>query len=437
MMQKVNLFWFRRDLRLDDNTGLYHALQAGLPVVPVFIFDKDILDHLEDRNDKRVHFIYHALLGLQKILVKEGTALIVRYGTPENVLQQLMEEYAIQTVFTNHDYEPYAIDRDARVASLLQKAGVAFQSFKDQVIFEKDEVAKPDGTLYQVFTPYSKKWKSQLTPDSYESFDVKSGFCKFLKREPQEWLALSAMGFQEPDHVFEGPNPDKSIIEHYHTTRNVPSVAGTSRLGVHLRFGTISIRKLVQLVLPLNETFLNELIWREFFMSQLWQMPYLVNKACKPQYDSIRWRNDTDEFALWCQGKTGFPIVDAGMRELNETGFMHNRVRMIVASFLVKDLLIDWRWGEAYFAGKLMDYELASNVGNWQWVAGCGCDAAPYFRVFSPEAQAQKFDKDERYIRRWIPEYGTKAYPNPMLDHKEAARRCLMVFKDAVATLQV
>ena len=436
-MEKVNLFWFRRDLRLEDNAGLFHALHAGLPVVPVFLFDKDILDPLDDRNDRRVHFIYQALVRLQKKLLHVGSTLVVKYGKPEAFFLQLMEEYDIHSVFLNHDYEPYAIDRDARLTNILSQKGIGFHTFKDQVIFEKDEVIKPDGTCYQVFTPYSKKWKSQLEPAAYQFFDSENGSIHYYKQQPIDWPTLQAMGFEQNEDLFEGPNPDQSIISHYHTTRNTPSLTGTSRLGVHLRFGTISIRKLVQIALPLNETFLNELIWREFFMSQLWQMPHLVSKACKPQYDKIKWRNDPVEFELWCQGKTGFPIVDAGMRELNATGFMHNRVRMIVASFLVKDLLIDWRWGEAYFAGKLMDYELASNIGNWQWVAGCGCDAAPYFRVFSPEAQAQKFDKEEKYIRRWIPEYGTNSYPKPMLDHKEASKRCLEVYKQAVSTLLV
>lgn len=432
MTDAVVLFWFRRDLRFDDNAGLFAALSSGRPVVPVFIFDTDILNELPDRDDKRVSFLFATLRAMQTMLQKKGSTLDVRYGRPREVFAQLLNEYSVSAVYTNHDYEPYATQRDGELKTFLGEQNVAFHTSKDQVIFERDEVVKDDGTPYAVFTPYAKKWKTAFAKASLAHFDSEGKMNTFHRQPARAFPSLSDMGFVFDEAIFSLPSVDEAIIRQYHQTRNTPSVQGTSRLGVHLRFGTVSVRRLVATALKLNETFLTELIWREYFMQLLWHHPRLVKEACKKQYDNIRWRNNEAEFARWCEGKTGFPIVDAGIRELNETGFMHNRVRMIVASFLVKDLLIDWRWGEAYFARKLMDYELASNNGNWQWVAGCGCDAAPYFRVFNPSAQAKKFDPKSLYIRRWVPEVAAASYPPPMVNHNQAKDRCLNVYKEAV-----
>lgn len=432
MLSKVNIFWFRRDLRLEDNTGLFHALSSGLPVVPLFIFDSKILNELTEHSDQRVTFIHWALERLQEQLTRIHSSLDVRYGTPEEIFKELLEEYDIHTIFSNLDYEPYAKDRDASIKKLLAGKGVSFQSFKDQVIFEKDEVVKDDGLEYKVFTPYSKRWKQQLSEKDYKSFDTVRLYAGFLRRKPQQLPSLEEIGFHTHWQNKFLVKVDEDLIRTYHLTRDLPSVAGTTRLGVHLRFGTLSIRTLVSKALKLNEAFLNELIWREFFMQLLWRHPELVSQSYKKEYDGITWRNNEGEFERWCNGDTGYPIVDAGMRELNETGLMHNRARMITASFLVKHLLIDWRWGEAYFAKKLLDYELASNNGNWQWVAGCGCDAAPYFRVFNPLTQTRKFDPQLLYIKKWVPEYDSLAYSKPVVDHEFARERCLKVYKTAL-----
>ena len=431
MKTKTNIFWFRRDLRLEDNHGLFQALSSGLPVVPLFIFDRNILDELEDKNDPRVNFIYQALLNLQKKLEAFGSGLDVRYGHPEQVWKQLVKEYSVGSVFANHDYEPYARERDHSVAAILADQGIPFKTFRDQVIFERNQVVKENGEPYHIFTPYSKKWRSLLKQEDTRSFSIKKLSGAFHKRDPIPFPALEEMGFVAGGS-FTDPAPDKEIILHYDRTRDIPSLAGTTRMGVHLRFGTVSIRQLVRTALSLNEVFLNELIWREFFMQMLWHYPRLVHEACKTDYERIAWRNNNGEYERWCRGETGYPLVDAGMRELNETGFMHNRVRMVTASFLVKHLLIDWRWGEAYFARKLMDYELSSNNGNWQWVAGCGCDAAPYFRIFNPTAQVKRFDPKLEYIRKWIPELDSFHYPKPMVHHEEARKRCLETYQRAL-----
>lgn len=435
-MQKVVLFWFRRDLRLEDNAGLHAALSSGLPVVPIFIFDTDILQHLEDKDDRRVSFIYSALEHMQEQLLAVESSLDVRYGKPLEVMKDFVQDYAVQAVYTNHDYEPEAIERDKKISQMLQAKGVEFHSFKDQVVFEKDEVVKDDGTGYMVYTPYAKKWKRRLQETGLSPYSSQKKTFHFYRQNQQAFPSLSAMGFDFNPDIPTLKEANKTIITHYHQTRDIPSVKGTTRMGIHLRFGTVSVRQLVAEAAKLNEVFLGELIWREFFMQILWHHPRVVTEACKKEYNGIHWRNNETEFDRWCQGKTGFPIVDAGMRELNETGFMHNRVRMIVGSFLVKDLLIDWRWGEAYFARKLLDYELSSNNGNWQWVAGCGCDAAPYFRVFSPEAQAKRFDPKGIYIRKWVPEVDTKAYPKPMVDHAAARERCIKTYKAALQAKQ-
>lgn len=431
MPQKVNLFWFRRDLRIHDNAGLYHALSTGLPVVPFFIFDTAILDELQDKADSRVNFILQSLEAIDQELVESGSALDVYYGTTTKVFLQLVKEFDIATVFTNHDYEPYATKRDAAIKAFLTSKGIGFKTFKDQVIFEKNEVVKENNEPYAVFTSYSKKWKSLLTEQSLVSFNEKKFLKNFYQHRAKPLPSLKELGFVKAGYLL--PHlPVNEIIEHYNKTRDFPSLQGTTRLGIHLRFGTISIRQLVKKAVALNGTFLNELIWREFFMQLLWQQPGLVTEAYKKQYDAIKWRNNEKEFDLWCHGKTGYPIVDAGMRQLNETGFMHNRVRMITGSFLVKHLLIDWRWGEAYFAKKLLDYELAANNGNWQWVAGCGCDAAPYFRIFNPAIQTKKFDPKLEYIKKWVPEFQEFAYPRPMVDLMFARDRCLKVYKAAL-----
>jgi deoxyribodipyrimidine photo-lyase len=432
MEEHICIFWFRRDLRLEDNAGLYHALMSGYPVLPVFIFDTNILDDLEEKADKRVDFIHQALLGLQHEIETFGSSIHVLHGTPMDCFKMLTAQYAVKSVYTNNDYEPYARQRDAEISSCLSDHGISFHSFKDHVIFEKDDVVKPTGGIYTVFTPYSRRWKNLY----YES-DIKpyrlSNKQHFLKQSPIPVPSLEELGFSKTDVRFSPPKLDEQTARNYHDTRNLPYLSdGTTRLSVHLRFGTFGIRQLAGQVMQLNEVLLNELIWREFFQMLLWHMPHTVSEACKTEYDRIHWRNNEDEFVRWSEGTTGYPIVDAGMRELNATGFMHNRVRMITASFLIKHLLIDWRWGEAYFAKKLLDYELASNIGNWQWAAGSGCDAAPYFRIFNPYTQASKFDPDSIYIKRWVPEIGTGDYPEPIVDHAYARERCLATYKRAL-----
>lgn len=432
MKPPVNLFWFRRDLRLEDNAGLYHALKDKNPVVPLFIFDKNILDELEDRTDRRVEFIHQALQQLQQQLLKLGSTLEVRYGFPEQVYKELLQEYTVEKVFTNHDYEPYAQKRDAAIAQLLQTNGASFHTFKDQVILEKNEVLKDDGKPYTVFTPYSRKWKAVLTEFHLKPYPNKKYFRNFYKQPERTIISLEAMNFKATGLPFPGKEWQGAIIRNYKEQRDIPSIQGTSRLSVHLRFGTISIRTLADEAGAFNETFLNELIWRDFYHMILWHFPKVVDQAFKKEYDAIKWRNNEKEFAAWCKGQTGYPIVDAGMRELNETGFMHNRVRMIVASFLTKHLLIDWRWGEAYFAKKLLDFDLAANNGGWQWAAGSGCDAAPYFRVFNPYLQTQKFDPELKYVRKWVPEFEEFSYPQPIVPHELARKRCLEIYATAL-----
>jgi deoxyribodipyrimidine photo-lyase len=432
-LSSINVFWFRRDLRLTDNAGLYHALKGKYPVVPIFIFDTTILNKLEEKADARVAFIHAAISELQEQLVKPGSSLEVYYDTPLNVFKQLVKKYSIKTVFTNHDYEPYARERDAAVGKLLKEHHIRLQTDKDQVIFEKDEVIKDDGKPYTVFTPYSKRWKAVLTDFYVKPYPVKRYYSNFYQQSPLPVPSLKSMGFKEVDTPFPSKQLKKEIIKKYSDQRDYPGIAGTSRMGVHLRFGTVSIRQLAQKAIELNETYLNELIWRDFYHMILWHFPQVGNgKAFKPAYDFIQWRNNEKEFERWCTGTTGYPIVDAGMRELNETGFMHNRVRMIVASFLTKHLLIDWRWGEAYFAEKLLDFDLAANNGGWQWAAGSGCDAAPYFRVFNPYLQTQKFDRDLTYIRKWVPELEEFSYPKPVVEHEVARKRCLEVYSKAL-----
>lgn len=423
------IFWFRRDLRLQDNSGLYHALKENKAVLPVFIFDSAILDELEDKTDLRVSFIHHSLMRMQKQVEEIGSSLLVLYGNPIDIFKKLNTK----AVYTNHDYEPYALKRDGLVKEILEKKGTSFKTFKDQVIFEKEEVTKDDGKPYTIFTPYSRKWKSKLEDSTLKSYPTEKYFENFKKVSPIPLLSLSEIGFQEITFAFPERLVKQSIVEQYDKQRNFPAIAGTTKLSVHLRFGTVSIRKLAQVAFQKNETWLNELIWRDFYHMILWHFPRVETKAFKPAYDKIEWRNNEKEFAAWCEGNTGYPIVDAGMRELNTTGFMHNRVRMITASFLTKHLLIDWRWGEAYFAKKLLDFDLAANNGGWQWAASSGCDAAPYFRVFNPQLQTEKFDPKLEYIKKWVPEFGTGKYPKPIVDHKLARERVLKVYKEALS----
>ena len=432
-MESVNIFWFRRDLRLKDNAGLYHALKEERPVIPIFIFDKNILDKLEDKTDRRVAFILAALGEMQDTFKKIGSSLQVYQGTPKEVFNQLTSEYNIEKVFTNHDYEPYAQERDKMIADLLSLHGTVLHTCKDQVIFEKEEVVKDDGKPYTVFTPYSRKWKTKLTSFYLKPYPTEKYLKNFYKQPAKEIPSLNSIGFHDTERNFPVKSLKSALLKHYADKRNFPAIHGTSRLGVHLRFGTISIRQLATYAQSLSETFLNELIWRDFYHMILWNFPQVgKGKAFKPAYDNIEWRRDAGEFEAWCNGQTGYPIVDAGMRELNETGFMHNRVRMIVASFLTKHLLLDWRLGEAYFAAKLLDFDLAANNGGWQWAAGSGCDAAPYFRIFNPYLQTQKFDPKMEYIKKWVPEYQEFNYPGPIVNHEFARKRCLEVYANAL-----
>jgi deoxyribodipyrimidine photo-lyase len=418
---------------LDDNIGFYEALKSNHPVLPIFIFDSTILNDLP-KDDARVTFIFETLQKMRDTLQKEHHSSIAMYhGKPLDIFKQLIEEYNIKTVFTNHDYEPYAKARDAEIKALLSKHEIAFRTFKDQVIFEKNEVVKSNGDPYVVYTPYMKTWKAHFKNHDLKIYYTNEYLDNVVKHSRLPNLGLSDMGFTTSNQKIVDYKVTPTLIQEYEDKRNLPAKDATSRLGPHLRFGTVSIRKMMKkAVAEKNETFWQELIWREFFMQILWHFPNTKDEAFKAKYDRIEWRNNEEEFKKWCEGNTGYPLVDAGMRQLNETGFMHNRVRMLVGSFLCKHLLIDWRWGEAYFAEKLHDYEMASNIGNWQWVAGSGVDAAPYFRIFNPTTQIDKFDKNKAYIKNWVKEYGTDKYPKKMVDHKEARERCLKVYKEAL-----
>ena len=427
------VFWFRRDLRLEDNHGLYKALQKHSEVIPLFIFDEGILVKLSDKSDKRVQFIHQTLTELNKELKNNGkSGLLVLHGEVHECWKEVIKKYSPSHVYTNNDYEPQAIKRDMEVERLLAENGIGFHSFKDQVIFEESEVMKDDGEPYTVFTPYSKKWRSRFKEYMYQPYPSLELIKNFTEQTLPHSPALKEIGFEEVKAVYPSRDLDRSKLKKYDKVRDFPALDATSHQSVHLRFGTVSIRKLVKDAMNINQTFLSELIWREFFMMILYHFPNSVNQEFREKYRDIKWRYDVEDFKRWCFGKTGYPIVDAGMRELNETGYMHNRVRMITASFLVKHLLIDWRWGERYFAKKLLDFELSANVGNWQWAAGTGCDAAPYFRIFNPYTQAEKFDKDKEYIKKWVPEFGTSSYPKPMVDHAESRERALSVYKAGI-----
>lgn len=435
MDSNIVIFWHRRDLRFTDNAGLYKAQQSGKPVLPIFIFDTTILSKLANKADRRVQFIHEQLYLLKQEYKAMGSDLLINYGNPFEVFKNLTEQFQVDTVFTNTDYEPYAIERDRQVAEFLKSKQIGFQAVKDQCIFEKHEVVKDDGKPYTVFTPYARKWKAAIQNNTFASHPNKE-LASALMQITKEFSmpSLSSMGFTKVDTPFPSKEVKQQLISQYDQTRNFPALPGTSRLGIHFRFGTISIREKARKAISLNETFLNELIWRDFYMMILFHFPHVANKSFRPEYDQIQWRNNEADFLAWCNGMTGYPIVDAGMRELNTTGFMHNRVRMIVASFLTKHLLIDWRWGEAYFAEKLLDFDLSANNGGWQWAAGSGTDAAPYFRVFNPTLQAQKFDKDGNYIKQWVPELLTPKYPKPIVEHTFARKRCLEVYKAGLTT---
>lgn len=435
MKQPLSIFWFRRDLRLDDNVGLFKALTSDNPVLPIFIFDTEILDELPE-NDSRVTFIHETLQAMRTTLQNNyKSSLAMFHGKPIDIFKRLITDFNIDSVFTNHDYEPYAKERDSEIKDVLSNHNIEFKTFKDQVIFEKDEVVKKDGNPYMVYTPYMNVWKSQFKSQSLEVYDTKSKCSNLIKNSELPNLSLSDIGFTKSNQNIAEYTVTPSLIQDYEETRNFPAKDSTSRLGPHLRFGTVSIRQMAQKAIAEdNEIFWQELIWREFFMQILWHFPHTAKDSFKSKYDRIEWRNNEQEFKKWCEGNTGYPLVDAGMRELNKTGFMHNRVRMLVGSFLCKHLLIDWRWGESYFAEKLHDYDMASNIGNWQWVAGSGVDAAPYFRIFNPTTQIQKFDKNHDYIKKWVPEYQELTYPQPIVDHKIARERCLKTYKEALNT---
>ena len=425
------IFWFRRDLRLDDNHALFKALKSGYDVLPIFIFDSNITNKL-NQNDHRLNYINNVLDGLNKRLSENKKKIYIYKGNPIEIISKLIIKLKIKEIYLNKDYEPYAIDRDDKIEKLCVANNVSYNSFKDHVIFEEDQIVKKDGTPYVVYTPYSRKWIEKFQSnqlDSYPSELNLGGFVDSDKIREVNYL----MNFEKNIISPKTYNLNKDLIDKYEETRNFPALDSTSRIGVNLRFGTVSTRKIVKTSSERsNNTFLKELIWREFFIQILWHFPHTTEKSFKDKYERIEWRNDMDDFKLWCDGKTGYPIVDAGMNQLNKTGFMHNRLRMVVGSFLCKHLLIDWRLGEKYFADKLFDYEQASNVGNWQWVAGCGVDAAPYFRIFNPEEQQKKFDKEFQFIKKWIPNYDKDNYINKIVDHKFARERCLNTYKKAL-----
>jgi deoxyribodipyrimidine photo-lyase len=432
----IAFHWFRRDLRFDDNHALFKAFESGHTVIPVFIFDSEILDKL-DEDDARVQFLHDILSTMDEKLRNElQSALLIKHGSPLKIWEELIAEFKPEAVFVNRDYEPYAIGRDTALQHLLESKGISFKTFKDQVIFEPGDVLKDDGGPYTVYTPYSNKCFKQFSSHMLEPFKsemLTKSYYDFDDKKPT-MLSLSDIGFRATDIRVEPYDINESLIKDYQIKRNTPGIAGTSKLGPHLRFGTVSVRAIMAKTMEVSETFAKELFWREFFMQIMHHFPHVIGANFRAKYDVVPWRNDEQEFEKWCKGETGYAFVDAGMRELNETGYMHNRVRMIVSGFLCKHLLIDWQWGEAYFAKKLLDFELASNNGNWQWAAGTGCDAAPYFRVFNPITQKDKFDKNRSYIGRWVPEHESENYQSSkMVEHKMARERAIAVYKEALS----
>lgn len=439
ILEKINFFWFRRDLRLEDNAGLYHALKDGGRVLPVFIFDKEILEALARPQDLRVQFIYETIVALKAELQKRGSDLVVRFGQPTEIWRSLLRDFAAEAIYTNHDYEPSAIKRDHSIENLCLSLGVAYHSFKDQVIFERYEIVTEAHKPYTVYTPYKKKWLASLSDFYLKSYPVDSCDGNFLRvQKKSSIVTMQDLGFERQNFEFPPIEVSSKIFKNYAETRDFPHLeAGTTHLGVHLRFGTVSVRELAREGQALSAVWLSELIWREFFMQVLFHFPQVEKKCFRAEYENVAWRNSEADFERWSSGMTGYPLVDAGMRELNATGYMHNRVRMVAASFLTKHLLQHWYKGERYFSKKLLDYDLASNNGNWQWSAGTGCDAAPYFRIFNPQTQAERFDKQKRYIQKWVPEVETSRYPEPMVEHRAARERALKAFKAAVAKKKI
>ncbi len=429
---RISIHWFRRDLRLEDNHGLFRALSEHGDVLPLFIFDTNILDRLEDKADRRVDFIHRTLSEMRERIQSAGGALLVEIGAPEAVWARLMDRFEITAVTANHDHEPYALERDTRIGAMLEEKGIPFTTYKDISIFERNEVLKDDGGPYTVFTPYMRKWRSLFRPEMLDPFPSESSLSRFWRTPELDLPTLEIIGFERTDLVVPRKTLTDSLLADYQENRNIPALDGTSRMSTHLRFGTVSVRELFRRSMAKSTTYTNELIWREFFMQVLWHFPH-PERAFKPAYDNIPWRADEAGFKAWCEGRTGYPLVDAGMRELNATGLMHNRVRMVVASFLTKHLLIDWRWGEAYFAQKLLDLELSSNNGGWQWASGSGCDAAPYFRVFNPKLQQERFDPELNYVKNWVPEYGSANYAPPLVVHEMARKRAIETYKLGLA----
>jgi len=428
----VSIFWFRRDLRLEDNIGLMHALRTRENVLPLFIFDPEVLQRDENNGNVQVGFVYDTILGIKEKLETIGSGLHVAVGKPLDVFKSLMDSYHIFSVYANREYEPYTLQRDEEVAAFLASQGVEFHTFKDQVLFEQNEIVKDNGEPYTVFTAYKQRFLRKLNQSMVVPAPISKYAHNFFRMTPLPVPSLEIMGYSRVEVPVPPRKLPAELLKSYEADRDFPARNGTSHLGVHLRFGTVSIRKVTALAMQHSETFLNELIWRNFYSVILWFFPQVVHTSFKPAFDEIVWENSKEDFKAWCEGRTGYPLVDAGMRELNATGYMHNRVRMVTASFLCKHLLIDWRWGEAYFARKLLDYDLASNNGGWQWAAGSGNDAAPYFRIFNPELQTKKFDPNGEYIAKWVPEYGTISYPKPIVVHAEARKRALARYAEAV-----
>lgn len=426
---KVSIFWFRRDLRLEDNVAFFHSLQSEYPVLPIFIFDDEILDELP-KNDPRLNFIHNQLKKLNSKLNRHDSSIKTFHSNYKKAWQHLDETYEIKEVYFNEDYEPYALERDKWVNSYFNSTKTKVNSFTDHVVFKPGVILKDNGLPYTVYTPFKNKWLKHFELNKPEI--LPSPKLSNLLSKMEKFPSMGDLGFSITNIKVE---PFSLVdLDNYENTRDIPSLNATSYLGPHLRFGTVSVRGIIDQLKNNHFTFLSELIWREFFIQIMYHFPRVVTENFKPKYNGINWINNETDYQLWCKGKTGYPIVDAGMRQLNETGYMHNRVRMITASFLCKHLLIDWTWGEAYFAEKLLDYELASNNGNWQWVAGTGCDAAPYFRVFSPSAQTLKFDPDLNYIKKWVPEINELSY-SPMLDHKMARERAIKVYKTGIESI--
>jgi deoxyribodipyrimidine photo-lyase len=422
---EISVFWFRRDLRLDDNIALLKAVESGQPVLPIFIFDELILDDLCD-DDPRVNFIFEQLVKIDSQLKEHGSSVLILKGQPMEVWSKLLASYSVKHVFCNRDYEPYGVQRDAQAKEMLAKQGVGFYSYKDQVIHEQSDILKSDGTPYTVFTPYKRRWLEQYKPLVPRSFKSFQSLLKLDQPFPsKEDLAIKKSNLFVKPFTLE-------VANEYASKRDFPVLDFTSYLGPHLRFGTVSIRQIIASIKPENEMFLSELIWREFFMQIMFHHPRVVSENFRVKYDRVQWLNNQADFEKWKNGQTGYAMVDAGMRQLNQTGYMHNRLRMVTAGFLCKHLLIDWRWGEAYFAQKLLDFELSSNNGNWQWAAGTGCDAAPYFRVFNPDTQHKKFDAKSVFVTKWIPEYQTMNYIAKMIDHDYARKRAVKAYKDGL-----